>query len=467
MKRISITFKITIWYTAFLVLLAGGLIALLLSAQTAQDRTRAERELVEIIADVSEQVAGNPDGFIYDTSIKYYEKETYISIYDKDGGLIVGRRPHSIDEFPELTDKTAAVISDTQGSDWYVYDSYLEPGGTGIWIRGMMRHAGQAASQRFLTRFLLIVVPVFIFLAVLGGLAITRRLFRPLRDIIRTTDQIRADGDLSKRIVPGNSRDELHELTCSINGMFETLETSMEREKQFSSDVSHELRTPVAVILSQSEVALEDPAYRGQALTVINRQARHMNSLIGRLLLLSQSDSGRIHPENEIIDMSALLRDIAEQQQMDAEDEDIEIRTDIADGVFVKADEVMLIRVVMNLISNAIKYGRTPVPEGHAPVSPAGVITISLREADGWAFCTVADQGMGIAPDKQARVWDRFYQVDRARTDSSSGSAGLGLAIVHSLTKAMGGQVSLKSEEGHGAAFTVSLPAAQPDRQEQ
>ena len=461
MKSISITFKIAIWYSLFLVLLAGGMIVLLISAQNTGERIIAERNLVEIIADISEKVERRPEDFIYDKDIKYYTKETYISIYDTDGVLVVGRRPHSVADFPELTNRTFVAILDTQGTEWYVYDRLLEVGDSSFWIRGMMRNTVSGGTGSFLIRFLLIAVPVFILLAVLGGLVITHRLFRPLRDIIATTNDIRADADVSRRIPPTANHDELSELTDSINGMFGTIERSIAREKQFASDVSHELRTPVAVIQAQSEYALEDPTYRDQALGVINAQARHMNTLVNRLLTLSRSDAGTIRPENERIDLSSLLTDIADQQ---VSEETAVIRTDIQEGVFVWADEVMLVRIVMNLISNAVKYGRTPAADGSPQSDGPAVITIRLREKDGWAECTVADQGRGIPAEEQDKVWDRFYRGDKSRSGGTPGSAGLGLSIVRALTQAMGGNVSLVSREGEGAAFTVRLPSAPSDQ---
>lgn len=460
MKKLSITAKITIWYTVFLVLLSIVLIVFLMQAQYTQEKSIAERELVEIITDVSEKIEDDGDDFIYDSDIEFYQKDTCISIYDTNGELIVGRRPSSIAEFPPLSDKTSLAIDDINGVEWFVYDSLFQLNDSEIWIRGMMKHVGHERTSSFLLRFLLITLPGLIILAALGGLIISRRAFRPLKDIIHTTEEIRADADLSRRIPQRNNHDEFYELTESINNMFDGIEDVVEREKQFTSDVSHELRTPIAVIQSQSEFALDDPEYSSKALTTINRQAKQMSSLVNRLLTLSRSDAGTLHVHKEDINFSELLTDIAEQQEMVVTDDDIEITTDIESGIYINADEEMLIRIIINLVSNAVKYGRTPVPDGMASVSHAGTIHISLKEDSGHALCTVADNGPGIPEDEQSRVWDRFYQVDRARSSQSSGtsSAGLGLSMVQALTKAMGGKVSLRSEEGHGAAFTVSFP---------
>ncbi len=457
MKKLSITAKITIWYTVFLVFIATILIVLLIQAQTRQENSYFERELVETIADVNEKIEDDGNDFIYDDSIEFYLDGTYISIYDAGGDLIEGRRPAGITDFPEFSDKTVQIIRDIDGAEWYVYDSLFQSEANRIWVRGIAKHAVRERSGSFLMHFMFFALPGFILIAALGGLAITKRAFRPLRDIIKTTDDIRADADVSRRIPLGENRDELYELTNSINGMFDSIEDVLDREKQFTSDVSHELRTPIAVIQSQSEFSLGDPEYREKALITINRQAKHMSSLINRLLTLSRSDAGTLKLEMEEIDFSELLTDIVEQQQLAAADDDIEITPDITEGVHVTADEGMLIRVILNLISNAIKYGRTPVEEGMPAPSPAGKITVSLKERDGFAFCTVSDNGPGIPEDEQNKVWDRFYQIDHSRRHTDS-SAGLGLSMVKALTASMGGSISLQSEEGQGAAFTLKLP---------
>lgn len=467
MKKLSITAKITIWYTLFLVIISTILTIVVMRIQTVQDQSAAERDMVELITDVMEQVKETDDDILFNTSIRYYQKETYISIYDTEGELIVGRRPASVGEFPALTDKSFIRIRDGNGTGWYIYDRLFQSKDDQVWIRSMMKQAGHRGTGSFLLRVLMILMPGLILLAGLGGWLITRRAFRPVRDIIRTTNEIRAEADMSKRIPPGSNHDELYELTASINGMFDSIEGLISREKQFSSDVSHELRTPIAVIQSQSEYALEEPGYAKKALETIHQQARQMNHLVNRLLLLSRSDAGTLHPDSEIIDFSSLLSDIAEQQQITSADEDIEITADIEPDIYVTADESMLIRVILNLISNAVQHGKNPVPEGASPLSPAGRIQISLNRAGDMAACTIADNGRGIPQAEQDKVWDRFYQIDpsRSQVNASSGgrrgdqlSAGLGLSMVQALTRAMGGSVSLKSQEGHGAAFTIMLP---------
>ncbi len=452
MNKLSITAKITIWYTVFLAVIAAALIVVLVQAQYLQQRTAAERHLTGVLADVTDVIEDDGKDFVYDKSLDYYRNGTYISVYNEEGELVVGRRPASFAEFPELSDRTTAATQDALDAEWYVYDCLVRSGDDHLWVRGMMRQSTDETKMSATLRYMLVILPIFLLLVILGGWVITRRAFQPLRNIIQTTDEIRADGDMSRRIPQTGNHDELYELTGSINGMFERLQDAFEREKQFASDVSHELRTPITVIQTQSEYALEDPSYNKTALRVINTQAKQMNNLVSKLLMLSRSDAGTLPLEMEDIDLSALLSDIIEQQQIIAEGQGIELVTDIADDVHVTADESMLIRIILNLISNAMKYGKKPE-------SPTGRIRITLREENGFAKCTISDEGPGIPADKQAKVWDRFYQIDPAHHtgETETPSAGLGLSIVQALTRSMGGTASLQSEEGQGAAFTVQF----------
>ncbi len=459
MKKRPIIARITIWYTIFLAGIALALVTALMQAQTARQKDVAKREISEILADVTEKMSVDGEDYIYDRKIEYYQKATYVSIYSSDGELIVGRRPASVAEFPDFSEGTLLRIRDTGGSEWYVYDRLYQAGEEDLWVRGMMKHTASRDAGTFILRFLLIALPAFILVAALGGRAITRGAFRPLRDIIHTTNEIRADADVSRRVPAGENRDELHELTESINGMFARIEDVLVREKQFTSDVSHELRTPLAVIQSQSEYALEDPSYSQKALETIHGTARQMSQLLNRLLLLSRSDAGTLTPALEIVDFSELLTALAEQQTFAAAEEQMELATDIPSGIRVIADEEMLARIILNLISNAIRYGKTPAPSNSGC---AGTIRISLRAETGFAACTVSDSGPGISPEDQGKIWERFYQADPSRSGSGSGaSAGLGLSIVQALTKAMGGTASVKSSPGSGAAFTIKVPLAQ------
>ena len=320
-------------------------------------------------------------------------------------------------------------------------------------------------------QFMLFAVPVLVALAVTGSWLISRRAVGPMKKLTEVINEVREEGDVSKRLPVPATNYETSELTKSINRMFDTIEDTMERERQFVTDVSHELRTPLAIISTQSEYAMEDQNYTGEALRTIKRESNHMKKLINNLLMISRSDSGRLQPEISEIDIRKLLAELTIQTSIAEADNNIKVSftdetidesigaagpetaaTDNIDALIIESDEMLLMRILLNLLDNAVKYGK----------GPGGHIEIRLRKEDKSVVITVADDGKGIAAEDQRQIWNRFYrpEVSRSRSDSS----GLGLAIVDSLTRVLGGSIRIVPDaEKHdtelpGAVFELSMP---------
>ena len=456
MRNISITTKITIWYTAFMLVITFCVLGVLIHSGNERASESARTLLMDSVADASKEIERFGGDFIVDDKLKFYEDGVYISIYDGKGELIEGRRPIELTEMPKLDDKEMVKFTGDDGEKWYIYDSLFEVDNQFVWVRGVVKDFAAQSTFTFILKLALIALPGLIIVAAIGGYTITRRAFRPVREVIGIVEEITEDGDLSKRIDlqenETETNDEIHELARTFNDMFDKLEKSFNQEKQFTSDVSHELRTPLAVIISQSEYAKDDAEYREKALEVIDREARRMSGLVSRLLTLSRSDSGRLKLDKEDLDFTEMCQIVAEQQFYVAEQKNIKIETDIEDGIHINGDEAMTIRVVLNLMENAIKYGK----EG-------GFVKLSLRREGAYAVCVVTDNGIGISEENLDKIWERFYRVDSSRTE---GGAGLGLSMVDALVKAHGGKVEVNSTLGEGSCFKVYLPMCETDGEE-
>ena len=447
MKKQKITVRITLWYAVFLLAISVVLMLALVYMNSNNARYNAQSRLIERMVSVRDQIEIESDDFLLDPKVEYLRDNIYISVYDGKENFLLGVRPLKIKKYPELKDRECHEVEDYQTSKWFVYDSKIEIASKTYWLRGIMQDDTTVAADMTAYRYFLLLLPIIVILAVVGGWIITKRAFRPIREITRISEEIQSDADLSRRIPVGDTQDEIYELSESINGMFDKLEGDMEREKQFSSDVSHELRTPLAIIQAQSEYVMENPDEVASAAATINKQAKRMSSLVSKLLMLSRSDAGRLKLDMEEVDFTELVTDVAEQQQMIVEDYDITIETDIDESVKIIADEGMLIRVILNLIDNAVKYGK----------NPGGTIKLSLKKEEDEAVCRVTDDGPGIAEEDQDKIFQRFYQVDGAREDGAS--SGLGLSMVMSLTKAMKGSVKLSSKLGEGSTFELRFKA--------
>lgn len=441
-KSMRITTRITLWYAVFfvifqvIILISGFKLVDYVEMQTARVR------LEEIVTDAAEDIEAAGDSYETNRGIHYYDDGVYISVYDTDGSLIVGKRPAELPGYPEFVADQNISVRDADGDSWYIYDHAAFVLGEELHIRGVVK--GFTALGAMEQNFRLAIGPfaLLVLLALAGGYLITRRAFEPVRSINNTVRSIRDDGDITRRIALTENHDEIDSIGMTVNEMLDVIERLVINEKQFTQDVSHELRTPITVIKTQSEYALDEPSYQTEALGVISREAARMQATVERLLLLSRSDAGRLPVNSAMMDLSELCEIIAEQQNMLYEGE---ITGDIEPGIKLVADEALIMRAIINLMDNARKYA--------AP----GEIVLSLRRNNDCAVIGVTDNGPGIPDDKKSAVWERFYRGDDVHRDD--GSSGLGLSIVRALVTANLGTVELgDNPSGSGACFTISLP---------
>lgn len=446
MRNLSIKLKITLWYTAFMALLIILTLIVLFSISSVQVLSDARARLRNTVLQAFSEIDYEDGLLTFDDDINYLEEGVYISVYDAQGYLLYGRTPTGFSGASTLImDQMQQVGS---GQDfWYVYDYCQSVDGYGnLWIRGVASHSRSDSILRIITNAALILLPFFVAFIALGGYLITAKALRPLSAMTETARAISEGNDLTRRIRLGSGRDEVHVLAHTFDQMMERLQSSFETEKQFTSDVSHELRTPVAVILSQCEYASQEGTpseeLRG-SIGVIGAQARKMSALISQLLTLARADSGKQKLQYELVNLSELAEIIVEEQSIAAEEKGITLLTDIQPEILLRADETMMMRLFINLISNSITYGK---PDGHT------LVTLSANEAE--ITGSVQDDGIGIPADKLDKIWQRFYQVDPARTSGSSSGSGLGLSMVKWIVQAHGGRIEVSSRLGEGSCFT-------------
>lgn len=446
MRNLSIKLKITLWYTAFMALLIILTLIVLFSISSVQVLSDARARLRNTVLQAFSEIDYEDGLLTFDDDINYLEEGVYISVYDAQGYLLYGRTPTGFSGASTLImDQMQQVGS---GQDfWYVYDYCQSVDGYGnLWIRGVASHSRSDSILRIITNAALILLPFFVAFIALGGYLITAKALRPLSAMTETARAISEGNDLTRRIRLGSGRDEVHVLAHTFDQMMERLQSSFETEKQFTSDVSHELRTPVAVILSQCEYASQEGTpseeLRG-SIGVIGAQARKMSALISQLLTLARADSGKQKLQYELVNLSELAEIIVEEQSIAAEEKGITLLTDIQPEILLRADETMMMRLFINLISNSITYGK---PDGHT------LVTLSANETE--ITGSVQDDGIGIPADKLDKIWQRFYQVDPARTSGSSSGSGLGLSMVKWIVQAHGGRIEVSSRLGEGSCFT-------------
>jgi len=306
-------------------------------------------------------------------------------------------------------------------------------------------------SLASLALILLIGIPLSLALAVLGGYLLAGRALAPIGALAAKAAEITAER-LSERLPVEDPLDEFGRLASVFNKTFARLEDSFDRLRRFTADASHELRTPLTAIRSVGEVGLQeksDAAGYREVIASMLEEADRLNKLVDNLLVLSRADSGAQQMLPEPSDLSALAAEVTDWIQVLAEEKEQHLTVRVSQPVWADIDRTTLRQAVINLVDNAIKY--TP---------DRGNIRVMVRYSpSGEAVIEVTDDGPGISPEHQGRIFDRFYRIDQGRSREMGGT-GLGLAITRWAVEINQGRIELESEEGLGCTFRITLPAS-------
>ena len=295
---------------------------------------------------------------------------------------------------------------------------------------------------------LALALPIALALAAVGGYVMASRLLKPVAAMAQKADKISAE-NLSERLPVENPQDEFGKLAEVFNRTLGRLQDAFERLQKFTADASHELRTPLTALQSVGEVALQEnldaEAYRDRIGSMLEETA-HLTSLVESLLLLTRADSGRLLLNRKEQNITAIVERAVDDMRVMAEEKGQSLTTDLAGDIRISVDEDTFRRALVNILDNAIKF----TPHG-------GAVTVRLKENACEIVIEVSDSGPGIAAEHEAKIFDRFYRVDKDRSRDAGGT-GLGLAIAKWAVEANGGRLELENRAPHGSTFRIVLP---------
>ncbi|MCC6792981.1 MAG: HAMP domain-containing histidine kinase [Thermomicrobiales bacterium] len=410
------------------------------------------------------ETAGSSDSDVYYQAVAQF-------VYNADGELVVDEPcgftddPKPPPEMPEIPSAEVELLVNrivttpaVDGSLDYRMLVQQTAGGETVVTASPLDSVDAAIDQ--LVRTLIVVGLVALLAATAASWWLIRRGMRPVDRMVDTATAI-AGGNLSLRVTDADPRTELGRLGGALNEMLGQIETAIDaraasetRLRRFVADAAHELRTPLTSLRGYAELyragALADDASVTNAMGRIEAEGARMSRLVDDLLLLARLDQQR-GLETKPVDLVALANEAVADFR--AVDPDRPLTASLSGTAVVQGDRTRLRQVFDNLLTNA----RVHTPPG-TPVH-VGVATI-----EGAVEITVSDQGAGIAPEDQERIFERFRRADPARARKTGGS-GLGLAIVASLVDAHGGAVSVESSLGKGTTFTVRIPKNEPSSQ--
>lgn len=299
------------------------------------------------------------------------------------------------------------------------------------------------------TEVIFLFVSAFIFLIVISYLIYKgiRHIMRPLSNLQRAVEQM-SYGNYGTR-VPVHSKDEIGRLSSTFNKMAEAIQQEDDAQKTFLATVSHELRTPISYVKGYSEAmqnGIIPESQKEETIQLIVREANRMERLTNELLQLARMENEQAEITLYPIPLAETLREVQKILTHQAERKSIALYLDADDALIIKADEVKLKQIFINIIENAINYSYEQ-----------SKVEITAFEDNGSAQIIIKDYGIGIPQEDLSHVTERFYRVNKARSRSDGGS-GLGLSIVEQLLKQLHGKIKIESEVEKGTVVKITLP---------
>jgi len=351
------------------------------------------------------------------------------------------------------SDAVSGVFTAPDGSRWLVYSRPISVTGFG---RLQIFYAAPEPTPRsffnqtffrpiFTGGLLAFIASIVLAFAIAGWVA------QPLQ---RAAGAARAlsQGDYDQRILV-TGPDEVQTVARSFNSMAQQVKASNQAQRDFVSNVSHDLKTPLTSIRGWSQSLLDGTAVseaeQQQAAGVIYHEAERMQRMVEQLLDLARIESGQLELALAPVDLRPLLTEVHHNLTLRAQDQQIELTSDLQPVPVIRGDYDRLIQLFTNLLDNALNH----TPAGgrvHLRLKPQGEQAVEV---------TVQDSGSGISPEDLPRIFERFYQVEKSRVrENGRRGSGLGLAIVHELVEAHQGSIRAASQEGEGSLFVVRLP---------
>ncbi|MBI2861404.1 MAG: HAMP domain-containing protein [Chloroflexi bacterium] len=312
-----------------------------------------------------------------------------------------------------------------------------------------------AAPQRDLTDDWLALLPslslaalLSLLVSVLVALFLSRSITTPILHLTRATERV-AEGEYDQ-FIPAKGHDEVGRLAASFNLMARRVAESHRTLRDFLANISHELKTPLTSILGFTQAwvegAIREPKEYEEAAQIIHQEAQRMDRLVGDLIHLSRIEARQMSMEQERLDLSELLSVCCKRFAWRADQAGLRFTVEMPAPVMVDGDAHLLEQAFSNVLDNALK---------HTPAG--GAVTARAWSSGGQALVSIHNTGSVISTEELPRIFERFYQVDKARSPGRTG-VGLGLAIAREIAEAHQGHIDVTSSEGGGTQFTIALP---------
>ena len=455
MKALSLRARLTLFYTATLIIVLAIFGADVLLAQNRLGLRRADAELNDVHATlagiIGEELGEHdaPDVAAREARDALGSLGMPIAVFDAHGAPIAtGLGPLTMSDLTPFAAASSIQTITTRVGQWRVASQPASFGATRMQLVIARPLNDIAREQHEVREAMFVVIPVALLLAGAGGWWLASIGLRPVTEMARRAANIPLTG--MEDLGPPPRDDELGQLARAFNGLVARLRAALQTQRQFMADASHELRTPVSVIRTASEVTLsrehrDETEYR-EALTMAGAQSRRLSRLVEDMLVLARADAGGypLRPVDLYID--DVVNQCRRAVDVLASERGITVTSTGPSDIPVRGDEELLRRLMVNLLQNAVQHTRK-----------GGTVSIDVAPNGSHVYVRVKDNGEGIPAADRDRIFDRFVQLDPSRRAEGT---GLGLTIAKWIAEAHDGSLDLESSGPGGSTFCVTLPSA-------
>ena len=459
-RNSEISTKITLTYTAcFFVLLFVINAAVWLGASYVvfSQGEKSLNESVENVCELLKKLEQDSENFDPNSIREPLLPGVVLRVTDSDGEVFIDTDPRytSIEKFNKGKVEGSPIFSNDEMELSEVKD-------TMIYCKKMnYSHDGEEVTMYFfrtiisdkplfdkLGRGLIFIDVVSLIFGVVIGYLVSRKVLSPIKTVTELARSI-AFGKMDGRIPIPPVNDELTALSKTLNDMLDRLQGGISKQQKFVSDASHELRTPATVIAGYTELlekyGATDKEILDESIEAIRSEARNMQSLLENLLFLARADQRRQKLHKEIFELSEIVGDVMQKMKTVVKTHEVNLLQNDSGKVF--GDKTTIRQMMRIFLDNAVKY----TPKG-------GKITVeSIREGNE-IFLNIADSGVGISPENQPKVCERFFRIDTETLVDEANGSGLGLSIAKWIADNHDIKIDLKSELGKGTTFILKIP---------
>lgn len=445
MKRLKLRARMTLANAAAASLLFTAafiaVYALTAHAISAYRRQSVELTLAQVVVQVE-----NRNGYpFYEDEVPLSDEARY-AVWLEDGALLSTSGGH-LPELEGVEPNVPVRVQIDQSTYLAMTSGPFVVGKETVCAMAAVSCESDERVLALLRLILLLALPLLILLFGVASFVVAGRILVPIHRISETAEHLAGGGDFSARIPEMGTHDELDALIHTLNRMLKSIDEAFQRERRFTSDASHELRTPLAVITAYAEnlTTLSDTtSEQREALAVILRECGRMNKLMSQMLSIARAQTGRLSLEPEELSVRTAVDGIAEALNEEIQAKHISFVCKIEETFTVVADQSLFTQLLLNLIENAVKYGRD-----------GGKIQVDAQAMPNCVRISVRDDGIGISEADLPHVFERFYRVDAVRDRRGT---GLGLSLCREIAALHGGTLRVTSRLGEGSVFVLELP---------